>query len=57
MAEAGLSEEQKRYLEGFMSGIAAKRAPSQEAAAPPVEHASPDIHRQAQDRFLAQGKR
>ncbi len=56
MAEAGLSEEQKRYLEGFMSGIAAKRAPSQEAAAPSVEHASPDIHRQAQDRFLAQGK-
>ncbi len=56
MAEAGLSEEQKRYLEGFMSGIAAKRAPSQDAAAPPLEHASPDIQRQAQDRFLAQGK-
>ncbi|HEY1260018.1 MAG TPA: NirA family protein [Stellaceae bacterium] len=56
MAEAGLSEEQKRYLEGFMSGIAAKRAAPQGPPAAAAEIAASDIHRQAQDRFLAQGK-
>ncbi len=57
--EAGLSEEQKRYLEGFMSGVAAKQATvpgaaPADAAAPPS--GAPDIHRAAQDAFLAQGK-
>jgi ferredoxin-nitrite reductase len=54
---ATLSDEQKQYLEGFLSGIVAKRGgaapatPSGEAAAPT------DIHRAAQDRFLAAGKK
>jgi len=54
--EADLSEEQKRYLERFMTGIAAKRG-----AAPTATDASPagaprDIHRAAQDSFVVQGK-
>jgi len=51
--EPGLSEEQKRYLEGFMSGIAARHGSVVPASSP---EGPPDIHRAAQDRFLAQGK-
>ena len=51
--EPGLSEEQKRYLEGFMSGIAARHGSVVPASSPA---GPPDIHRAAQDRFLAQGK-
>ncbi|HUB94492.1 MAG TPA: NirA family protein [Stellaceae bacterium] len=51
-AEPGLTEEQQRYLEGFMRGIAAKLGNGASGAADPAL----DIHRAAQDRFLAQGK-
>ena len=57
--EPGLSDEQKQYLEGFLSGVAAKRAARAPPAAPVGAEpaAAPgDIHRAAQDRFLAQGK-
>jgi ferredoxin-nitrite reductase len=54
--EPGLSEEQKRYLEGFMSGVAAKRAAVSGSTATEPAAAPGDIHRAAQDRFLAQGK-
>jgi ferredoxin-nitrite reductase len=55
--ESGLSEEQKRYLEGFMSGIAPKRESATPAMAGSESSAAArDIHRAAQDRFLAQGK-
>jgi ferredoxin-nitrite reductase len=55
MADQGFTAEQKQYLEGFLSGVAARRgeaAPAVAAAA----MAAPDIHRAAQDRFLAAGK-
>jgi ferredoxin-nitrite reductase len=53
---AGFSDEQKQYLEGFLSGIAARRggAPVSPAA---VFSTTPDLHRAAQDRFLAAGKK
>jgi ferredoxin-nitrite reductase len=51
--EAGLNEEQQRYLEGFMRGIAAKLGTATPAATP---ESSADIHRAAQDRFVAEGK-
>jgi ferredoxin-nitrite reductase len=51
--DSGLSEEQQRYLEGFMRGIAAKLGDGAPAAA---ADSATDIHRAAQDRFLAQGK-
>src|SRR5579883_1050462 len=51
---SGFTEEQKQYLEGFLGGVLAKRggAPALSAEAA----ATPDLHRAAQDRFLAQGK-
>jgi len=45
---AGFTEEQKQYLEGFMTGLAKRYGASAGAA--------PDINRAAQDRFLAAGK-
>jgi ferredoxin-nitrite reductase len=55
-----LSEEQKHYLEAFLSGVAARRGavlgPGSSAYAPADEPGAPDPHRAAQDRFLAQGK-
>jgi ferredoxin-nitrite reductase len=59
---ANFSDEQKQYLEGFLSGIAARRSGASplaaivpgSAAAPPV---GSDIHTMAQDRFLAAGKK
>ena len=48
------TEEQKQYLDGFLRGVAARRGvPSADADAP----AARDIHRAAQDRFIAAGKR
>jgi len=46
--------EQKRYLEGFVSGLSAAR--SARASAPPSEPTGPDaIHIKAQDRVVAAG--
>jgi ferredoxin-nitrite reductase len=54
---AGFTEEQKQYLEGFLGGVLAKRAvqpvPAPASAPPPAG----DIHRTAQDRVLAEGKK
>src|SRR5579863_1713573 len=50
----GLSDEQKQYLEGFLSAIASRHGKVAAGAAGP---AAPDIHRAAQDRFLAAGKK
>jgi len=50
----GFTDEQKQYLEAFLRGIAARHggaAGAGDAAAPP------DIHRAAQDRFTAAGKK
>lgn len=46
------TDEQKRYLEGFMSGIAARQPP-----AAPIPAGPEAIHRQAQDRFIAAGRK
>jgi ferredoxin-nitrite reductase len=56
---AGFSEEQKQYLEGFLGGVLAKRAGQVATPAPPPSPATPasDIHRAAQDRVLAEGKK
>ena len=49
------TEEQKQYLDGFLRGVAARRGtPSAGAPAPAPD--TIDIHRAAQDRFLAAGK-
>ncbi|MGE3149549.1 MAG: NirA family protein, partial [Pseudorhodoplanes sp.] len=60
------SDEQKRYLEGFLSGVNVGRAalnvvvprgPAPAAARPASESSGPDaIHVRAQDRVLAEGK-
>jgi ferredoxin-nitrite reductase len=58
MADAlGFTDEQKQYLEGFLSAVAARHgmAPAASAASPAV--GAPDIHRSAQDRFIAAGKK
>jgi len=56
----GLSQEQKQYLEAFLSGVAARQGavlgPGSSAHAPADEPGAPDPHRAAQDRFIAQGK-
>ncbi|MGH6967780.1 MAG: NirA family protein [Stellaceae bacterium] len=46
--DAILSDEQKQYLEGFLSAVAARNGGPGGSA--------PDIHRIAQDRFVAAGK-
>jgi len=64
-AGADLSDEQKRYLEGFASGLNVGRAAQQLARAPAAlppkaspEPVGPDAdHIKAQDRFLAEGKK
>ncbi len=56
MTDAGFTEEQKQYLDGFLSAIAAKRGALPPAATPAPAGAS-DIHRAAQDRFIAAGKK
>ena len=62
-----LSEEQKQYLQGFVSGVEVRRASRRlpaggKAAGEPAPAATepepPEaIHRRAQDRFLAEGKK
>ncbi|MGH7008718.1 MAG: NirA family protein [Stellaceae bacterium] len=47
-ADTPLSDEQKQYLEGFLSAVAARNGGAGGGA--------PDIHRVAQDRFIAAGK-
>jgi ferredoxin-nitrite reductase len=50
------SPEQKRYLEGFVSGLTAARATRGGAPAAAGEPTGPDaIHRKAQDRVIASG--
>jgi ferredoxin-nitrite reductase len=52
------SPEQKRYLEGFVSGLTAARASRASAPAAASEPTGPDaIHRKAQDRVLAAGRK
>jgi len=46
--DAILTDEQKQYLEGFLSAVAARNGGAGAGA--------PDIHRIAQDRFIAAGK-
>ncbi len=53
---SGFTDAQKEYLEGFLRGVVARHG----TAATPAEDdaaASPDIHRRAQDRFLAAGRK
>jgi len=58
---SGFTEEQKQYLEGFLSGLARKLAVGTPQPAAGVASALPerpeDIHRLAQDRFLAAGRK
>jgi len=59
---AGLSDEQKRYLEGFMSGVRIGRlgpqAPAAPVAAAEPEPTGPDATAfKAQDRFVRDGKK
>ena len=58
MTDSGFTDEQKRYLDGFLSGFAARRGgvASSPAAATTLA-AETDIHRAAQDRFIAAGKK
>jgi ferredoxin-nitrite reductase len=58
MTDPGFTDEQKQYLDGFLRGIAVRRG----GGAPvPAEIATvtaeTDIHRAAQDRFIAAGKK
>jgi ferredoxin-nitrite reductase len=56
MIDPGFTDEQKQYLDGFLSGVAARRGGS--APAPVASAAAErDIHRAAQDRFIAAGKK
>lgn len=52
---SGFTDEQKQYLDGFMSGLAARRGGG--AGAPGESPGPPDIHRAAQDRFIAAGRK
>ncbi|MBR0898827.1 NirA family protein [Bradyrhizobium tropiciagri] len=59
----GFTEVQKRYLEGFMSGLqlgrsAGLRGPSKQTVASDAEPTGPDAaHIRAQNRFLGEGKK
>ena len=58
MTDSDFTDEQKQYLDGFLSGIAARHgggAPPSAAVASVA--AQSDIHRAAQDRFIAAGKK
>jgi ferredoxin-nitrite reductase len=63
--DPGFSEEQKQYLQGFASGLAAKRAAAGLPAlfdggakpSAPVPSSPDGLHRAAQDRFLTAGKK
>ena len=60
---ADFSDEQKRYLEGFMSGVSAGRMGRGGGAGTPAADAAPEpigpdaAHLKAQDRFLKDGKK
>jgi ferredoxin-nitrite reductase len=56
MTDRGFTEEQKQYLDGFLSGIAARRGGAPNLAAPRAGGGI-DIHRMAQDRVLAAGNK
>ncbi len=57
MSDTGsLSDEQKRYIEGFLRGIATSREGAA-LDAPVSSTPTADIHRAAQDRFIAEGKK
>ncbi len=68
-ANPDFSDDQKQYLQGFVSGVAAKRAAlgmlalfnggagNAQPSAGPAATAPEAAHRAAQDRFLAQGKK
>ncbi|MDE2229193.1 MAG: NirA family protein [Alphaproteobacteria bacterium] len=47
-----LTDEQKQYLEGFLSAVAARHGGPGNGAG-----SAPDVHRMAQDRFIAAGKK
>jgi ferredoxin-nitrite reductase len=53
----GFTETQKQYLEGFLRGVAARNSIVPPPAGDDAAAAPPDIHRDAQDRFLAAGKK
>ncbi|HLI20753.1 MAG TPA: NirA family protein, partial [Stellaceae bacterium] len=55
MVDSGFTEEQKQYLDGFLRGIAGARGGALTPA--PAVDPTPDIHRAAQDRFIAAGKK
>jgi ferredoxin-nitrite reductase len=55
MSDPGFTDEQKQYLDGFLRGIAAQRGGAMPL--PPAASPAADIHRAAQDRFLAAGKK
>ena len=55
MIDQPFTEEQKAYLEGFTAGAGIKKSLSLPVVAAPGGPAS--IHRQAQDRFVASGKK
>jgi ferredoxin-nitrite reductase len=58
MTNADFSDEQKQYLDGFLSGIAARRGGTPAPAVATATGATEaDIHRAAQDRFVAAGKK
>ena len=58
MTDTSFTDEQKQYLDGFLSGIAARRGGSTPVpAATTTAAAETDIHRAAQDRFIAAGKK
>jgi ferredoxin-nitrite reductase len=58
MTDSSFTDEQKQYLDGFLSGIAARRGGGGPvlAAVPTIAEKS-DIHHAAQDRFIAAGKK
>ncbi len=61
MTDPGFTDEQKQYLDGFLSGIATRRGGAAAPVATPggvaTVAAETDIHRVAQDRFIAAGKK
>ncbi len=57
MTDPGFTDEQKQYLDGFLSGIAARHGKGTSAPVAVAVASENDIHRAAQDRFIAAGKK
>ncbi|HEY1505585.1 MAG TPA: NirA family protein [Stellaceae bacterium] len=58
MTDSGFTDEQKQFLDGFLSGIAARRIGATPASvATPSVATESGIHRVAQDRFIAAGRK